>query len=160
MGRVRRLLLLLPAWWFALFWIWLLFVGEWNALEWMAAAAAGLVAAVAAVVVHELGVLGFRLRPRLFAPVPSVLWAVVVDFGLLVRVLARALLRRQVPRGVFRARPFDAGPVDGPLAAGRRGVLGALATYSPNAYLIDIDPERGEALVHDLVPRRSSEKPL
>lgn len=160
MTRIPRLVPMLLAWWVALFWLWLLWVGEWNAIEWEAAAVAGLVAAVAAVVVHRLGVLGFRVRAGWLAPVPGVLWQVVVDFGILVRVLALTLARRRPPRGVFRALPYDADRAGGGLADGRRAVDSLLATYSPNAYVVDVDPERGLALVHDLVPRRSSEAPL
>ncbi|MGZ4351967.1 MAG: hypothetical protein ACXVZ4_00355 [Gaiellaceae bacterium] len=160
MSRIPRLVPVLLAWWALLFWLWLLLVGEWNSIEWTAAAVAGLVAAVAAGVVHRLGLLRFRFRAGWLAPVPRVLWQVVVDFGILVHVLVRTLARRQAPRGVFRAVPFDAGPAGGELAAGRRAVVALLATYSPNCYVVDVDSEQKLALVHDLVPRRSSESPL
>jgi hypothetical protein len=34
-----------------------------------------------------------------------------------------------------------------------------LAGYSPNAYVVDIDPDEDVVLVHDLVPWRRSEEP-
>ena len=48
-----------------------------------------------------------------------------------------------------------------PTSAGRarRAWLAFLTGYSPNAYLVDVDAETGIALLHDLVPRRSSEEP-
>lgn len=34
-----------------------------------------------------------------------------------------------------------------------------LSGYSPNAYVVDIDPETNEVLIHDLIPWRKSEEP-
>jgi hypothetical protein len=34
-----------------------------------------------------------------------------------------------------------------------------MATYSPNAYVVDYDLERGTVLLHDLVPNEQSEAP-
>ena len=34
------------------------------------------------------------------------------------------------------------------------------AQFSPNAYVVEIDPERELVLVHDLVPNRPSEEPV
>jgi hypothetical protein len=34
-----------------------------------------------------------------------------------------------------------------------------VATWSPNCYVIDISPESGRRLLHDLRPHRASEQP-
>jgi hypothetical protein len=47
----------------------------------------------------------------------------------------------------------------GELPAGRRAWVTLVATWSPNCYVLDIDPETGRRLVHDLEPHRLSEQP-
>jgi hypothetical protein len=42
---------------------------------------------------------------------------------------------------------------------GPRAWTALAASYSPNAYVIDIEPETHRVLLHDLVPRRESERP-
>jgi hypothetical protein len=74
---------------------------------------------------------------------------VVPDF---VRVLAALTAPR---RGTFRSVPFPAGgqrDVD----RGRRAWVTLTASLAPNRLVVDIDPETGEALVHDLLPGASS----
>jgi hypothetical protein len=157
---VTRTIVRLGAWWLALAWGWLLLVGEWNGTEWIAAAIAGLVAAIAAEIVHRQGLLPFRFSAGSFGGIASVPKLVVVDFWLLTLALLRAAARRRRPRGLFRARRFDAGAPDDDGDRARRAVAGLLATYSPNAYVVEVDAERQLALVHDLVPYRDSERPL
>jgi multisubunit Na+/H+ antiporter MnhE subunit len=149
-----KLLLTVVCAWIALFWLWLLWVGQWNPSQWAAAAVAATVASAAVGVVVHLGGTGVRFRPAWLAPAGPVLVGVVVDFAILTRELGRALVRRRLPQGVFRAVPLDEDGHE------RADVIAILATYSPNAYVVDVDRERGLALVHDLVPRRSSESPL
>ena len=45
---------------------------------------------------------------------------------------------------------------------GRRttGLGGLVASYSPNAYVVDLDPGTRQVLIHDLVPNRASEEPV
>ena len=57
------------------------------------------------------------------------------------------------------SRKIDPGPKATPSGQARRAWLALLAGYSPNAYLVDVYPDTGTALLHDLVPRRSSEEP-
>jgi multisubunit Na+/H+ antiporter MnhE subunit len=155
---VNRLVRLL-VWWAALFGAWLLFVGEWNLIEVVAGAIAALVAAGLALVVHELGLLPFRVTRAAFAGAASIPRVVVVDFWILTAALVRTVVRRKRVQGVFRAHPFDAGATGDDRAAARRAIAAALATYSPNAYVVDIDVDRGLVLLHDLVPNSDSESP-
>jgi len=128
-------------WFVALWWLWMLLVGEWNRQEWIAA---GCVAAVAATV-GEIARARAGVRPtagiakvaQLYAVVPII----VVDFVLLMWALVRALLTRRIPDGSFRE--CDASD---PWTA-------LLASYSPNAYVL----ERHE--LHRLVPFAKSEDP-
>jgi hypothetical protein len=82
------------------------------------------------------------LRPLRSAP--SAFAQVFVDFG----ILMLALPRRRVGRYVARE-------TDAPDSA----MTVVVAGMSPNAYIVDIDPEAGTVLLHDLVPHRPSERP-
>jgi multisubunit Na+/H+ antiporter MnhE subunit len=130
--------------WLALFWLWLLLAGEWNEQELIAAAGA---ATVASLFVRRW------TAARVARPwgVPA---AIVVDFGVLMWALVRSLVRREVVRGEFVRRPVQ---VEGD---GARAWLGLLATYSPNAYIVGFDRTRQVVLLHDLVRRRPSERPV
>ena len=68
-------------------------------------------------------------------------WQVVREFG----IVTWFLVRRPAHTGEFRRLPLEGGSVFVPLATG----------YSPNSYVLDVDKEHGEALVHVLhrVPR-------
>lgn len=124
--------------WVALWWLWMLLVGEWNRDELVAATAAATIATAIGALARS------RARATLGVPSAQGAWklpyAVVADFAILLWQLPR---RR---RGVFRERP----------AAGSWTAF--LANLSPNAYVVDMDDER--VVVHDLVARRASEEPL
>lgn len=158
MARLRLLRTFL-AWWAAAFGLALLLFGSWSALELMACGGIGFAAAVAGTVTAEVAPLRYRGRIRWLRLAASVPVRTVVDFGILTRELVRALATRRVPEGVFRAKPYDAGRPSGPLSAGWRAFVGAAAGFSPNAYVVEIDPERQQILVHDLVPSERSEAP-
>lgn len=142
----------------ALFFLWLLLAGEWNRTEWVAAAAAAAVCATVAEVARE----------RLDAPapplealtqVPTVVLGVFVDFGIVVWALVAGLARGSVVRGTFTAHVREDLRGDDAPAARRRAWAALAATYSPNAYVVEIQAEDGSVLLHDLVPKRSSEQP-
>jgi hypothetical protein len=147
------------AWWFLCFWLWLVYVGEWNRYAWVSGAVAASIGATAALVVHHLGLLRFRPAARPFLGAWRVPVQVVVDFGILVAALWRVLVLRREVRGVFRAKRVVAGG-DDPAASFRRAWKVVAATYSPNAYVVDVDPERDTVLLHDLVSHEPSERPL
>jgi multisubunit Na+/H+ antiporter MnhE subunit len=140
---VRHVLFWLAGW-LALFWLWLLLAGDWNRTEWIAAAAAATIASF----------FGRRWAACRVTKAWSVPVMVIADFGILMWALVRSALRREVVRGEFVRRPFDADD------AGVRAWVGLAATYSPNAYVVGFDAEREVALVHDLVRNRSSESPV
>jgi hypothetical protein len=147
------------AWWVALFWLWFLLVGEWNREEWVAAAVAATIAASLAELARTRT--GFRIRVPLrgLADLPSALGMVFVDFGIVTWALLESAFRRRVVRGRLVARELESG------AAAARGVgprawAVLLACYSPNAYVIDVDPEERTVLLHDLIPYRASERPV
>lgn len=136
------------AFWLALFWLWMLLVGEWNHIEWIAGASAATVAATVAEIARSRVGAGVRVPPGWVAKAWTVPAMIVVDFG----IVMWALVRRR--RGGFRERPS---PATG--TAGIRAWANLTANYSPNSFVVDLDPETGTVLVHDLVPFRKSEEP-
>lgn len=144
-------------WWLALFWLWLLLAGEWNRQEWVAAAAAATVAATLAEYARARTDFAARLPWRALGDVPQMLLMVVVDFGIVVWALLAGVARRKIARGDFRSRELSR-RVDAE-GVGPRAWVTLAASYSPNAYVLDIDPETRRVLFHDLVPNESSESP-
>jgi hypothetical protein len=145
-------------WWCALWLLWFAYQGEWNPIEWVAAAcAATLGSAVAAAVVWR-GLLSASVPLGELRGVWKIPLQVVIDFGIITLALARTLAGRRV-EGSFVSRGYAAGG-DDPASRGRRAFAQVTATYSPNAYVVHIDEELGEALVHDLVVHRPSEEPI
>lgn len=144
--------------WAALFWLWMLLVGEWNRMELVAAAVCATLAATTAEVVRYVSGMRFLIPLRLVPSLASALGMVVVDFGIVMGVLFRSLARREIHRGRFVARDYAGGGED-PRSFGKRAWTTLVACYSPNAYVIDIDPERDVVLLHDLVVFRKSEEP-
>lgn len=137
--------------WLAFFWLWQLLAGEWNHIEWIAGAAAATIAATLGEVARSLGGLRPGVRAEWVAASRSVPFAVVTDFG----ILMWALVRRR--RGVWVRRTLPPAFAD---RASGRAWLALAATYSPNAYVVDVDEDEGVVVLHDLVRSRSSERPV
>jgi multisubunit Na+/H+ antiporter MnhE subunit len=138
------------AWWFGLFWLWLLLVGEWNREQIVAAAIAAALAGGVAEFARARTGFAVRLPLRVLADVPQALGMVVVDFGILAWALLASVARGRIVRGelVTRALPPE------------RVWTILVATLSPNAFVVDVDADERVVLLHDLVPNRSSEKPV
>jgi hypothetical protein len=141
--------------WLALFWLWMLLAGDWNHIQWIAAASAATVAATIGEIARSRAGVDPRLPLRWLARLWSVPHQVVIDFGIITMALARSLLRRGIVRGKYRAHHFPAS--EGP---GVRAWATWAGQFSPNAYVIEIDADRELVLVHDLVPNRPSEEPV
>lgn len=137
----------IAVWWTALFFLWLLLVGQWNRVELLAAASAALVAACVAEAGRAHAGVGMRVPLQLLKQLAPIPFIVVADFGLLVWALPQ---RRP---GTFRTKEF------GPASQGTRAFVALAATYSPNAYVVDFDRSEGAVLVHDLIPWSRSESP-
>lgn len=144
-------------WWPTLFALWLLFVGEWTGLVAVWGMGLSLAAVAAAHVVSRQGMLTARGRWRWVPEVASAAGAVIVDFGILTGTLLAALARRRRRLGVWREDGSAKGASG--LCAGRRAWVIVLASWSPNCYVVDVDPDTGRRLMHDLRPCRSSEQP-
>jgi hypothetical protein len=127
----------------------MLLAGDWNRIEWIGGACVATVGATLAEVVRASG----RVSPGISVPTlrkaPRALVQVPVDFW----ILTRALLTGQREPGRYIAREFA------PRGRAGRAWTVLVGGWSPNAYVVDIDEERGTVLLHDLVPNRRSEEP-
>jgi len=145
------------AWWIALFWFWLLLVGQWNREEVVAAAIAATIAASLAELARTRTGFSARIPLGGLADLPPALGMVVVDFGIVTWALLVSLARRRVVRGELFSRELtDKSRARG---TGPRAWTTIVASYSPNAFVLDIDPDEQRVLLHDLVRHRASEEP-
>jgi hypothetical protein len=138
----------LAAWlsWFAgLLALWLLLVGTVQDVELIAGLCAAAIGATTAEVVRSQELLRFRVEWHWLRLGWKPLVQVLPDF---LRLMA-ALVRR--PRGRFRELDFPAGG-ERAVDAGRRAFAVVAASLAPNRLVVDVDPETGKALVHDLLP--------
>jgi hypothetical protein len=146
-------------WWIALFWLWMLLVGDWNQIEWIGGACVAAVGATIGELARRLS--GVSLVPAwgVIRALPSAWLVVFADFGIVMWALVLSLVRREVVRGSYVTRPFAAGDRTDPHGIAYRAWTVLVAGYSPNAYVVDIDTEENTVLLHDLIPWRKSEEP-
>jgi multisubunit Na+/H+ antiporter MnhE subunit len=140
-------------WWVACTGTWLLTLSSVSLPELVAALAAGLACAVLAVLARR-AVRG-PLRPRAawlrwLLPVPV---AVLADSVRVLSVAAGVLVGRRVPDGELRrvVLPRDRSDDDW---QNRQSAAVVLVAASPGSVVLDIDPDSGEALVHELATGR------
>src|SRR4051812_29713942 len=171
--------------WLALAALWLLYQGEWNAIQIYAAAAAAALSLLVAFVLRRHALPPVRVERRWLVRAARIPWQVVREFG----IVTLFLVRRRAREGEFRRLPFPAGgarparprgrvagvlgfvplflgggraggggsrglpsPAGGarPADRGRRAFIALATGYSPNSYVLDVDEEQGEVLVHVL----------
>jgi multisubunit Na+/H+ antiporter MnhE subunit len=147
-------------WWIPLFWLWMLFAGDWNRYEIVGGACIATVAASIAEAARVASRTFFLLPPRVLRGLGTAVPMVLVDFGILTLALVRSLLRRERVSGRFVVRDAAGHPPgEQPEPFGERAFVAYAANLSPNAYVVDVDTEAGVVLFHDLVPHRPSEEP-
>jgi len=134
--------------WCVLWALWLLYQGEWNAIEVWAAASAATLSLVVALLVRRFALPTARVEWRSLVRAARIPWLVVKEFGMVTAFLF------QRGEGEFRRLDFPAGGAR-PAERGRRAFIAMATGYSPNSYVVDVDEDRGEVLVHVLrrVPR-------
>jgi multisubunit Na+/H+ antiporter MnhE subunit len=140
------------SWWVFLFVVWMLLVLTQATPEILAGAAVAAIGATAAEVVRRsrfVELLPWGLLP--LHPVRLVR-RVVSDCWLLGVALVRQFRDREDNVGAFRGIPYDAGADDDPKDATRRALHVALVSLTPNTYVVGIDRENNNMLVHELVP--------
>lgn len=138
-------------WWLGFLPVYLLLA---NSLSWQEVVAGTILAGIAALAVTvtcRAGALHFQPRwrwLRFFRRLPS---RVPADCAIMASVLVRTLLRREKIEGAFRTIPFDPGGNDAESAA-RRALVVVGAGLTPNTYVVAVDVECGQLLIHQLVP--------
>jgi multisubunit Na+/H+ antiporter MnhE subunit len=138
-------------WWLGFIPFYLLLAGNMSWQELIAGIVLSGIAALAVTVTCRAGSLYFEPRwhwLRYFRRLPG---RVLTDSLLVAAVLARALFRREKIAGAFRTIPFDPGGDDAE-SASRRALVLAGACLTPNTYVVAVDMERGQLLLHQLVP--------
>jgi multisubunit Na+/H+ antiporter MnhE subunit len=136
-------------WWAVLLGLWQLYVGQTTTQTTIAGVIAAGLAVGIGVLLARLGLYRFGFEPRRLRRAARLPWDVVRDFGVVTLALTRGR-----PKGAFRE-------VDVPArTAGDRALAGLLGSIAPNAYVVEVDRERGAALVHELDPGRSKGAPL
>ena len=141
------------SWFGALIVLWLLLVGTVKEVERIAGLVAAAIGATAAEVVRSQGLLRYRVEARWLPAALKGLVRVVPDFVRLVVAIPRQ------PRGSFRRLAFPTGGTRD-IDRGRRAWATVIGSLAPNRLVVDVDPETGEALVHDLVPGAASKELL
>ncbi len=138
-------------WWVFLFVVWILLVLTQATAEVVAGVAVAALGATAAEVVRRSRFVAVSPRGLLPRHPWRLATTIVSDCWLLTVALWRQLRRRDANVGVFRGIAFDAGSDDDPRAAARRAAYTALISLTPNTYVIGIDREQNNILVHELV---------
>ena len=141
------------AWFGGLLILWLVLVGTIADTERIAGLFAAAIGATAAEVVRSLGQFEFRVEWRWLRRTPKQLAGVIPDFFVVLATLARPR------RGAFRTVKFPSGG-ERAVDHGRRAWAGFAGSLGPNSLVVDVDPESGLALVHDLVPRAATDEVL
>lgn len=138
-------------WWLAFFPLYLLLAGSVDGQEVVAGAVLSAVAALAAIVTRCAGSLYFQPRWRWLRHFRHLLGRLLSDCAIVAWALIRALRGREKIEGIFRTIPFDPGGDDAESAA-RRALVMAGACLTPNTYVVAVDAERKQLLLHQLVP--------
>ena len=148
----------MAAWWVALAALWLGLDDTVAFPELMTGAAAALIGAVAAELVHSQNLVRLRIKPGWLRHAWRPLLQLLPDTVRVMAVLFRQLVLRRPPRGEFRAVRFHPGRPDDAEDTARRVLAKALGSFAPNSYVIGVDDERDIMLVHQLEPRGGAEK--
>lgn len=148
----------MAAWWVTLAALWLVLDDNVAFPELMTGAAAALLGAVAAEVVHSQALVRMRMKPGWLRHAWRPLVRLLPDTGRVMVVLFRQLVLRRPPRGEFRAVRFRAGRPNGADDTGRRALAKAMGSFAPNSYVIGVDAERDIMLVHQLSPRGGADE--
>lgn len=138
------------AWFVLLNLVWFLLIDGFVIAEQMLGLAASAVAATAAVALGRQRIFQFRPRWEWVLPAWKLPWQTVVESGWVLGALFRQLAGGTAKRGSFRQVPVTL-PDDESKAATKRALLTAGLSFPPNSYVLEIDPEGKEMLVHQLI---------
>ena len=138
------------AWFVVLNLIWIALIDGVILAEEVLGACASAVAATAAVALRRQRIFRFQPRWRWILPAWRLPWRTVVETGWVLGALFRQLAGGTARRGSFRRVPVTL-PDDESLEATKRALLTAGLSFPPNSYVLEIDTEREEMLLHQLI---------
>ncbi len=142
----------LCAWWIALAALWLALDDTVAFPELMTGAAAALIGAVAAEVVHSQHLVRVRVKPSWLRYAWRPVVRVFPETASVLLALLRQLVLRRPVSGEFRMVPFRPGRPDGAYDMTRRALAKTAGSFAPNTYVVGVDEEREVMLVHQLEP--------
>lgn len=143
-----KLLTEVVVWWALAFGVWLISLSATSGQEFLVAALASLPCGVAAAVAREAIGESWIVRPSWFRPL---LFLPVVLFTDAAQVLAAPLRGRQ-RGGRFETVPTSKGG-DTAERRGRRALATVFVSITPGSFVLDIDPNSGDMLIHSLAFR-------
>jgi hypothetical protein len=140
--------------------LWFVFIGSFDVAETVFGLFASAVAATAATAVRKTGLVEFRPRAMWVLAIWRVGPRIFVETYELFMVLWRRVFSGAPIEGRFRTEPFRIGR-EARRAGARRAVRTIGESIAPNAYVVGIDDEHHEVLVHEIltVPRRKPPRP-
>lgn len=145
----------LLVWWGVTTGVWIVSLSAFASQDLVAALACGVPCAVMAVLARRAVRLAARPPAQMLRWLAALPWSIAVDT---VRVLALPWRPRgRTSAGEFRRMPIGPSGESAP-AVGRRAVAALLMSATPGAYVVDVDPDTGTALVHAVGPRSLIER--
>ena len=151
LDRLRGHLLPWLGWWVLSMLLWLLLTSTVNAAEAIVGFGASVIAATATELVRSTRTFGFRPRLRWLRAAAGLPFRIATDSVSVFRALVLHVSRRKRVRGSLHAIPFRHGRDGNARESARRGLAIVGVTMSPNSVVLEIDPERNELVVHQLV---------
>jgi multisubunit Na+/H+ antiporter MnhE subunit len=146
------------AWFAVLNLLWLVFISAFDLAETVLGLVASAIAATAASAVRETRLVRFRPRARWILGGWRLPWRVIVETGLVLRVLWLRVVRGRPIAGRFVVQPLRPGR-DPERDAARRALFTIGASIAPNTYVVGIDQDAEAALLHELVPEPARPEP-
>ena len=161
MTRLRRHGRFWLGWFVALNVLWLAFISAFVLAETVLGLFASAVAATAATAVRDTRLVEFRPRLAWILAVWRVGPRIPLETWQLGAVVARRVFRGEPIVGRFRTEPFRIGR-EARRASARRAVRTIGESIAPNAYVVGIDEEHHEVLIHEILvePRRRPARPV
>ncbi|HUA48389.1 MAG TPA: hypothetical protein VMA77_24335 [Solirubrobacteraceae bacterium] len=143
----------------AFFAIYLLLADSVQTPELITGAVAAVLAAALATLLGNFRSVDVRVRPSMLRYAYRPFIALVTDSGRAVWALVQLLVLRRPVRGRFRVARYTA-TGDRDEAAARRVLTEWAGSLGANRYVIGIDPEREQLIVHEMIPARGPLDPL
>lgn len=138
------------AWFVALNLVWFALIDGFILAEEVLGALASAVAATAAVALGRQRIFQFRVKLAWLLPAWKLPWRTVLETGWVLGALLRQLTGGPARRGSFRRVPVQL-PDDESESAARRALLTAGLSFPPNSYVLEIDLESQEMMLHQLI---------